>query len=135
MAKKKPPKRMFKSGERLSSYRADQSARGRMKRMAREHEDVLNAIETVLVRAYRADSEVHDQQAEAALIEAVRGTDPTDLRVADMVAGLRTARGRLDVPDDIWIEALRVVLNSVRTHSKVERVENAYLDFIDEYID
>lgn len=55
MAKKGPPRRLFKSGDSVSPYKADRSARGRMKQMSRDHQDVLQNIEFVLITGHRKD--------------------------------------------------------------------------------
>jgi len=41
---------------------------------------------------------------------------------------------RLDVPDGVWNSCLKVVLESVQTHSGLRPGECQYLEFIDHFI-
>src|SRR5690348_15998648 len=98
--KRKPPKRMFKATDRASRYEADRSPMGRMKRVSREHEDVLQNIEFVLVTGWRDDPRVDDAGALAALQGALTGQEPDDPRAAVLAGNLAEVRRlREDVPD------------------------------------
>ena len=59
--KRKPPRRMFRTPDRVSRYEHDRSPIGRMKRVAREHEDVLQGIETLFVSRREEDPGVDDR--------------------------------------------------------------------------
>lgn len=138
MAKKKPPRRLFKQGEALSLYKADRSPRARMKQMSRDHQDVLQNIEFVLVSEHQKNLEIDDSRANAALVASLAGVDPEtldDILVADLVNALASIRQlREEVPDDIWREGLRVVQESVRRHSGLQQGETSYLEFVKQYI-
>ncbi len=138
MAKKKPPRRLFKQGEALSLYKADRSPKARMRKMARDHQDVLQNIEFALVTGHRKDPEIDDSKAIAALTASLAGVDPETLddhRVSDLVKALATIRQlRAELPEDVWREGLRVVKESIRRHSDLQPGETKYLDFVKEYI-
>jgi hypothetical protein len=133
--KRKPPKRLFKTTDRVSRFEADKSKRGKMKRMAREHEEVLEVIERACVTRWREHHDVDDQTVDLALHSAIVGETPDDAGVSDLAADLAIGRAGLgDTPDQVWIDALRVVRDSVRRHSTRKPGEIGYLKFIDEYI-
>ena len=135
MAKKRPPRRLFKTPDRVSSYQHDRSPVSRMKRMAREHEDVLQNIEFALVDGRRDDPGVDDRDALAALIACRLGTEAEEPRVGELVDRLTAIRElREDVSADVWAEALRVIEDSVRRHSNLRPGEISYFDFAARYI-
>jgi len=106
-----------------------------MKRMMRDHEDVLQNIEFVLVTAYRRDPEVDDRLAAGALSAAIAGTPSADERAQELVGELKAMREfRAEVADDIWRDGLSVVLHSVRRHSDLRPGSTGYLDFVSRFI-
>jgi len=134
MAKRQLPKRLFKQ-DHVSSYKADISPKARMKRLAREHEDVLQNIEFALVRCHRDDPRVDDRVADEALGAAIRGVEPDEPHAADVFAALASIRQmREDVEDGVWRDALQVVRDSVRRHSERRPGETSYLDFVAPYV-
>ena len=134
-SKRKPPKRLFKTTDRVSRFEADRSKRGKMKRMAREHEEVLEVIERACLTRWREHQDIDDRAVDLALHAAIVGETPDDPAVADLAADLAIGRAGLgDTPDQVWVDALRVVRDSVARHSSRRPGESEYLKFIDEYI-
>lgn len=133
--KRKAPKRMFKTADRVSRFVHERSPIGRMKRMAREHEAVLQGIESVLVSGREVDPAVDDHAAAAAIHAALTDTVPDDPRVAPIARELAAERAAHDVPDRIWHDALRVVRDSIHRHSAIGPGEVSYLDFVAEYME
>jgi hypothetical protein len=131
MAKRKPPKRLFKGQEHVSSYHARSRAPGKlMKQMARDHEDVLQNIEAVIIARYRADGNVDDRAVDEALRACMGGKPADDPVAADLVKDLEAVRAlREDVPDDVWRDGLQVVHDSVKRHSQLRPGETSYLEF------
>ncbi len=90
--KRKPPKRLFKTTDRVSRFEADKSKRGMMKRMAREHEEVLEVIERACVTRWREYHDVDDHLVDLALHAAIVGETPDDPAVAEVSAALAIGR-------------------------------------------
>jgi hypothetical protein len=135
MAKRQIPKRLFKGKDRVTRYVHDRNPKRRMEKMSREHEDLLQNIEAVLVQAYRDDPDVDDRVATGALRACINGVTPDDPVVDEVADGLRAIREfREDIAEKVWLEALRVVDDSVRLHSRLEPGETSYLDFAEPYI-
>jgi hypothetical protein len=135
MATPKRPKRMFKGQERASRYEVDRQPKARMDKMAREHEDVLQNIEFVLVEAHRDDPDIDDHLVDAALKSVLNGDTPADPLAAGVADGLRSIREvRADVPDLVWLECIKVVRQSVRRHSTLRPGETTYLNFAGRFI-
>lgn len=135
MAKRNLPKRLFKAPDRVSSYHHDRSPMGRMKRMAREHEDVLQNIEFALVNGHLDDPGIDDRAVIEALQVSLTGSEPDDERVDGLVMALRAIRQfREDIDDAVWRGAIHVVADSVRRHSALRPGETSYLSFVAEYV-
>lgn len=106
-----------------------------MKRMARDHLDVLQNIEFALVSRYRSDRSIDDRIVADALRAAILDTAPEDIRAQSLNEGLEDIREiRSDVSDDIWRDGLRTVLQSVHRHSSLIPGSRGYLDFVSDYI-
>jgi uncharacterized alpha-E superfamily protein len=137
MAKRQPPKRLFKNRDRVSSYESERSRSPSklMKRMAGAHEDVLQNIEFALVNRHREDPGIDDRAVDEALRCSLNDTEPSDARVADLVGALEAIRQfREDISDDVWHDGLRVVRDSVHRHSRLRRGETGYLAFAGQYV-
>lgn len=135
MAKRKPPRRLFKDPDRISGYQQDRAAPRSMKAMARDHADLLQNIEFALVRVHREDPRVDDRDAREALRAHLGGKEAEGARAAELLAALATVRGlREDVPDELWFAAVRVVDNSVGLHSRFLPGETSYLRFVGEFV-
>jgi hypothetical protein len=135
---KKPPQRLFKNKDVIHSYQHDRSTRSLMKHLERDHLDVLQNIEFILVQIARQDPGLDDRMVDQALRCCIKGTEPTeeaDRRVPLLIKTLDTVRKkRSDVSDDIWIAALRKVDESVQLHSSLKPGEKSYLQFVGQYV-
>ena len=106
-----------------------------MKRMSRDHLDVLQNIEHVLVTSWRDDPSIDDAVVEQALRAAIRPEEAGEARSGDIVAELAGIRKlRTDIGDDVWHAALRTVLQSVERHSTRRPGQTAYLRFVSPFI-
>ncbi len=102
-----------------------------MKRMARDHLDVLQNIEFVLVSGHRSDRSIDDRIVADVLIAAILDAEPEDSRARSLNESLESIRVlRSDIPDDIWRDGLRTVLESVHRHSSLKPGARGYLDFV-----
>lgn len=105
------------------------------RKMTRDHADVLQNIEFALVSAWREEGAIDDRTVTLALKAAVAENTPTDALAGRLVDGLTAARTfRSDVSDAIWLAGLKVVLESVRTHSDARPGDRGYLNFVSNYI-
>ena len=109
-----------------------------LKEMSQNHQDVLQNIEAVLVLNFRKDERVDDVVVFAVLAaslgKAIPDDDDSDL-VSDMVDELSAVRQlRSDVDDAVWRDCLRVVQDSVKTHSSLRRGETSYLEFASDFM-
>jgi hypothetical protein len=135
MAKRKLPKRLFKNRDVVSSYKSNLSAGKLLKRMSRDHEDVLQNIEFFLVQCYRQDPEIDDRAVDAALQAYLNNSEPEDEKVGILLDALDTVREfRSDVDDEVWRDAVRTVRDSVRRHSSRRPGETGYLDFVAPFV-
>jgi hypothetical protein len=106
-----------------------------MKRMARDHLDILQNIEFVLVSGYRSDRSIDDCIVADALKAAIFDTEPEDSRARSLNEGLEDIRElHFDIPDDIWRDGLRTVLQSVHRHSSLKPGCRWYLDFVSDFV-
>jgi hypothetical protein len=104
-------------------------------RMMRQYQDVLQNVEFGLVTAYREWDEVDDRVVDRALqatILKTQAADPLAQRIVDLLDEVRSQRE--DVADDVWRDAMRVVLNSARRHSACRAGDTNYLDFAARFI-
>jgi len=106
-----------------------------MKHMARDHLDVLQNIEFVLVSGYRSDRSIDDRIVADVLIAAIFDAEPQDSRARSLNESMESIRVlRSDIPDDIWRDGLRTVLESVHRHSSLKPGSRGYLDFVSDYV-
>jgi hypothetical protein len=106
-----------------------------LRKISRDHPDVLQNIEFILVSEYRNDSTIDDRVARDALMAAISHQEAEDPRAQRMLDGLKEIRMmRNDISDTLWRDALRVVLRSVHNHSTLNLGSTRYLDFICQYI-
>jgi hypothetical protein len=105
------------------------------RRMMNSYQSVLQNIEFALVSAYRDHESVDDAVVAQTLRAAILRTSPDDPAVRIALAVLNGIRDmRSDVPDEVWIDGLRVVYNSVGRHSRCRHGETDYLDFVAEFL-
>ncbi len=106
-----------------------------MKQMARDHLDVLQNIEFVLISGYRSERSIDDRIVADVLIAAILDAEPEDSRAQSLNESLENTRVlRSDISDDIWRDGLRTVLESVHTHSSLTPGSRGYLDFVSDYV-
>ena len=106
-----------------------------LKRMSRDHQDVLQNIEFVLVTRHREDRSIDDRIVADALEAAIHGDTPEDNLAQSLNESLEGMREfRCDISDEIWRDCLRTVLQSVHRHSSLARGSRAYLDFVSDFI-
>ena len=105
--------------------------RDRWDEITRSHADVLQNIEFTLVHCWREVEGVDDAWTHIALVAAMRD-DPPDhpcsWHVYQKLKSLREMRD--DLSPELWLDALRVVDQSVRDHSSLRHGDRSYLAFI-----
>ncbi len=106
-----------------------------MKHMARDHLDVLQNIEFVLVSGYRSDRSIDDCIVADVLIAAILDAEPEDIRAQSLNESLENIHVlRSDISDDIWRDGMRTVLESVHRHSSLKPGSRGYLDFVSDFV-
>jgi hypothetical protein len=106
-----------------------------LKRMTRNHWDVLQDIEFVFISRYRDDRRIDDRIVADTLKAAIRSDIAEGALAESMNKALEEMRlFRSDVSDDIWRDGLLTVLQSVHRHSSVRPGEREYLDFVCHFI-
>ena len=106
-----------------------------MKRMTRDHVDVLQNIEFILVTRHRENGSIDDRIIADALKAAIDNDVPKDERARSIKENLQDMHEfRGDVSNDIWRAGLRTVLQSVKRHSDLRPGSTDYLDFVSEFI-
>jgi hypothetical protein len=135
MAKRQPPKRLFKSRDVVTPFKNEPTGAKLMKRMADEHEDVLQNIEFVHPPGPQARSpHRRPHRARGAPRRAARrgaGRSPGG-GPPEALECIRDVRE--DVDDDVWRKALQVVDDSVRRHSQLAPGQTSYLSFIAQFV-
>src|SRR3982750_373139 len=107
MARRQPPRRLFKGRDVVTPFKNELSGTKLMKRMADEHEDVLQNIEFLFVNAPQHDRSIADALVHQALRAALNGTEPSDPRAEALLEALEDMREfREDVDDETWRKAL-----------------------------
>ena len=106
-----------------------------LKRMTRDHVDVLQNIEFTIISAYDKDDSLDDRIIAEVLHAAIRDEVPDDARAQSLHEDLIEMRHlRANVSDDIWRDGLRTVLQSVQRHSNLWPDERSYLDFVSDFV-
>ncbi len=108
--------------------------RGLEQRMVRNHAEVLRVVESTLVHAWQDAEEVDDYVVEQVLRYTIRHESSEDPIVQWMMGSLVTARQQLDVTDDVWRDAHRVVYTSLKLHSSCEPGDVGYLHFVSRFV-
>ena len=125
-------KRKFK---KRRNYERKEKPEKIFKRMTRNHLDVLQNIEFSIVSTCRNYGDIDDSIIASALKTAIAGSDPVGELSAILINDLVQIRQmRAAVPDNIWTDGLKVVLQSVRTHSDLQPGDRDYLTFIQNYV-
>jgi hypothetical protein len=106
-----------------------------LKRMTRDHHDLLQNIEFIFISRYRDDRRIDDRIVADTLKAAIHGDTAEDALAESLNKDLEEMRlFRSDVSDDIWRDGLRTVLQSVQRHSNLRPGEREYLDFVCDFI-
>jgi hypothetical protein len=114
---------------------ASRSPVKRMRRMSRDHSDLLQNIEFGLVKSWRENPEVDDLAVLDALRASFNGTQPKDEITFSIVECLSSLRNfRDDVSNDLWNDGIRVVMDSVKRRSRLQPGNRDYLSFVSKYI-
>ncbi|MBN2312806.1 MAG: hypothetical protein JXM79_02685 [Sedimentisphaerales bacterium] len=114
-----------------SEFKETLGTRKLLRRMTRDHLDVLQNIESVFISAYHEDGSIDDRVIAEVLKAAIRDEEPVSARaqwISDELDEVRNLRP--DVTDDIWRDGLKTVLQSVQRHSDLRPGEREYLDFV-----
>jgi hypothetical protein len=108
-----------------------------IQRVSRDHVDVLQNIEFAIVDCYREEprTAIDDALVLKALRQSLLGTEPDDSPQGLLVEALASVRQlRSEISDQLWSDAIRVVMASVQNHSHMAPGETRYLDFVSRYI-
>ena len=106
-----------------------------LKRMTRDHHDLLQNIEFIFISEYRDDPRIDDRIVADALKAAISGNTAEDALAESLNNELEEIRRiRSDISDDIWRDGLRTVLQSVQRHSNLRPGEREHLDFVSDFI-
>jgi len=106
-----------------------------LKRMTRDHHDLLQNIEFIFISQYRDNRRIDDRIVADALKAAISGDMVEDALAESLNKDLEEIRRvRSDISDDIWRDGLRTVLQSVQRHSNLRPGEQEYLDFVSDFI-
>ncbi|MBN2513902.1 MAG: hypothetical protein JXB18_13275 [Sedimentisphaerales bacterium] len=105
------------------------------KEMTNKHVDVLQNIESAIIGVYQDNENLDDYLVACALHAAIH-SNTTDHELSNqLIQSLEEVRLlRLDISDTIWIWGLKVVLDSVHTHSGAQSGDTDYLNFISDYV-
>jgi len=124
-----------KANIRHMSLKKEMGSAKLLKRMSKDHLDVLQNIEFTLVSGHREDPTINDRIIADALKAAIGGDVSEDAGAQSLREGLEELReSRADVPDDIWRDGLRTVLQSVHRHSSLRPGSRGYLDFVSGFV-
>jgi hypothetical protein len=126
---------MGKKYKKRRPYERKENPRKIFREMTRDHVDVLQNIEFCIVSAAREDRKIDDRAVASALKATIAETMPTNEIAAKLTGELENARLlRSDVDESIWKNGLKVVLESVHTHSNAQPGDYDYLSFISDYV-
>ena len=121
----------FKPIGRKRKFIRQENPKKLYKLMTENYLDVLQNIEFTIVSLYRRSAVLDDKVVASALKAAIAGSDASDDSSRTLVKDLENMRLlRADVSDEIWINGLKVVLQSVHNHSDARDGDTDYLDFI-----
>jgi len=124
-------------GERLPLAKVNPASVRTMKRVAGRHVDLLQNIESAIVDCYRRDPDnaLDDASVLKSLRQFLLKKSPDDSLQGILVEALNAVREfRSEVPDELFRDAVRVVMASVETHSTLARGETSYLDFVQGFL-
>ena len=118
-----------------SGMKETPESRKLMKRMVRDHQDVLQNIESIIISEYRENRRIDDRVVADALKAAIHSETAENNLAESINQALEEMRMlRSDVSDDVWRDGLRTVLQSVHRHSYLRPGEREYLCFVGDFI-
>ena len=103
--------------------------------VSKNHMDLLQNIEFVLSHHYRENNDIDDNMCADALRAVIKDkplTNPHSISMVEELASVRALRD--DIDDKLWIDACRVVLNSINNHSALVPGERGYLTFVSQFV-
>lgn len=108
-----------------------------IERVTRDNIDLLQNIEFALADCYREDQVgmIDDVAVMKTLRQSLLSMvpdDPTGALLAEALGAVREFRA--GVPDEVWNDAVRVVMASVHNHSSLAPGDTAYLDFMEPFV-
>ena len=108
-----------------------------IERVTRDNIDLLQNIEFALADCYRHDEleAIDDAKVMKALRQSLLGLEPDDSPEGLLLEALRAVRQFRDgIPEELWNDAVRVVMASVHGHSRMAPGDTGYLDFMEPYV-
>ena len=118
-----------------SGMKETQESRKLMKRMVRDHQDVLQNIESIIISEYRENRRIDDCIVADAMKAAIHSETAENNLAESINQALEEMRMlRSDVSDDVWRDGLRTVLQSVHRHSYLRPGEREYLGFVGDFV-
>jgi len=115
--------------------KSDRASYKLIRRMTRDHPDVLQNIEFALVSAYREDRRLDDSTIAETLRAAIRGLEPGSVLAGQVRIRLEGVREmRADIEDSLWLDGLRVILDSLHNHSDAKPGSTGYLSFASRFV-
>jgi len=104
-------------------------------RMIRDHLDVLQNIETILVAYHRDHPQVDDRFAMGVLTAAKQEKPDENPEVMECLQALRAIRQlRDDISDRVWRDALTAIQQSIRFHSNLKPGTRSYLGYASAFV-
>ncbi len=104
------------------------------KTVTAENQDILQNIEFILLKNYRNNKMIDDKLCGEALRVLLYEKNCDLSLVYNIVEELRQIREiRNDISEKVWRDSLRIVLDSIRTHSSMKPDERNYLHFISHF--
>jgi len=108
---------------------------GRWKEVTRQFPDVLQNIEVSLADCWQMEPAIDDALVHHSLRAAMLRSRPDDINARMIFVRLEMMRAfREDIAPADWHDALRVVAESVRTHSQLAPGERNYLLFVAPFV-
>ncbi len=116
------------------------ASHGLMNRMTEHHEDLLQNIEFFVIQAYHHDASgsIDDRAIwngyRGALLKNRPDGSPAG-SIVEAIAHAHSLREQINpVSDELWHDAIRVLMRSVKNHSGLSPGETSYLDFVARFV-
>jgi single-stranded DNA-specific DHH superfamily exonuclease len=128
-------KRDLKKKKAPKSKQSESVSIKQMRAVSDRYSDILQNIEMILVTASRENNAVTDCEAADALRAILfnkANIDPLAQKIAEDLRAVRELR--TEISDAVWKSCLRVVLDSVHTHSTLTPGAKGYLNFVSDFL-